>query len=674
MSVLAKVWDAIEAELSFPGPWTFDDFPSFLASASPFAKQLQNFLNITACQLVTDERPECKGVEKVVGLTPDELREWERASWIMSIDRKDKDAVMECPPNWDCNDLHRIASYGGTQTWKYGEKVPSGYMNWYFTYHQWNVAIMSAYMVVVLRLEDLWPGHSAELWPYFYYIYTTDYGKLLVDSYIDSNADMPSACAAALRSNDQDQTQRLYGLLNMPDMWSIFQAWDWAVELLGTVNPAQARERLKAEIMMHTIAETGAFDRLGHPLWTPAQRKVAYEQLLFPANAARPNWDDTLMKNYWQFYLNYQWFHVPDPTKPPSSTNPPTPVQDPSMQAGKPNPYDIAGYRGMLPYAPKPKLAHQRIGGSGDTKDPNAKPVCVPHKGLLEETIPVIGAVIGGAVGLIFMPGRISKVSAAVTLGGFGFFYLSNAYGWDAFQAWYYGTDTSGGTAAQILSVGAPVTGITFLYDLELVPEALDIGEVWVAAGAGVLGYVMLFPILSPVLSITGSLSTVLTAPIAFLERVVEAFTSGCVEAMVSGDCLCENASVKDKLAESILVDIYGVTDDQLTMRRACMRHQMTLGDWGSDPQHIGTCDPTTHNQTNPMACLPSTEYTDYNMDPKNTLAWGMYQQIKPCLDPDNPVFLPARDVDKQCASQGPHFRFIDGQCIDFSVDANTHQ
>lgn len=663
MSVLAKVWDAIEAELSFPGPWTFDDFPSFLASASPFAKQLQNFLNITACQLVTDDRPECKGVEKVVGLTPDELREWERVSWIMSIDRKDKDQTMQCPKDWDCT----LPGF-----WRY---LPSGPV-WQptsqlsMTNHEWNVAIMSSYMCVVLRLEDLWSQHSAELWPYFYYMYDTSYGKLLVESFIDANPGIPADCVAALRQNYTDDMQRKYGLLNQPDLASVAWAWDWTLELRAWLDPIAARNTLKNELRMHTIAETSAFARLGHPLWTPTQRKTAYEQLLFPINGPG-KWDDTVLKDYWQFYLQYGWFHVPDPTKPPSSTNPPTPVEDPSATAGKKNPYDVAGYRGMLPYAPEPKLAHQRIGGSGDTKDPNAKSVCVPHKGALEEAIPTIGAVIGGAIGVIFMPGRISKISAAVTLGGFGFFYLSNAYGWDAFQAWYYGTNTAGGTAAQILSVGAPVTGVTFLYDLELVPEALDIGEVWAAAGAGVLGYVILFPIISPVLSITGSLSTVLTAPIAFLERVVEAFTSGCVEAMVSGDCLCENASVKDKLAESILVDIYGVTDDQLTMRRACMRHQMTLGDWGSDPLHIGSCDPTTHNQTNPLACLPSTEYTDYNMDPKNTMAWGMYQEIKPCLDPDNPVFLPARDIDKQCASRGPHFRFIDGQCVDFSVDGN---
>jgi len=659
MSVFADIWNAWLSQMEYTGPWGFIDLPTFVA-AGPWAQQLLNFLNITACQLQTTPVPQCKGVQKVPGMTDDDVREWERAAWVMSIDRDQKDTPMPCPDGWDCHGSLPYPCF-------IKDHSQTCYLDWSCTYHQWNVMILMAYQTIVLRLDALWPGHAAELWPYFYYMYNTTYGYLRIESLILKNPDMPQVCIDALKNNFTDDIQRLYCFLNEPDMWNIQSLWTFWLEIIGFVNPEQAREYLmdpKSGIKFKTIRETKSFVRLGNPVWTPAQREVAYDQLFF--DPPDEGWDNTLMKDYWAFYLSVGWLK---PNKDP--TQPPTPVQDPVEKAGKDNPYNVVGYYGQLPYAPKPKLDHQRIGNSGDTTDPNAKKVCVPEPGFLETWVPIAAGVIGGAFTMMIMPGKISKVVGGTTIGTFAYFYISNAYGWDAFQAIDYGLQTSGDFAALVLSVGLPATGVTALYDLGLVPASMSSAawEIGSATVGGAVGYTALFPILQPVLHVSGTFITILTLPIAMLEKFVQAFTSGCVEAMIDGGCLCEKANVKDKLAQSILVDIYGVTSDQLTLRTACMRRQMMKGAWGTDPLTIGSCDPATHTQTNAAACLDSTEYTNWNANPQDALAYGMYELILPCLDDNNPVFFPPRPEDKPCAALGPHYRMIDGKCEDYGVD-----
>lgn len=567
--------------------------------------------------------------------------------------REEEDDPMPCPDGWDCN-----------PNWHWENVYPYGMrqVRWQMTKWQFNFSIMLSFQATYMRINNLWPGHVDDVWPYFYYMYNTLYGQLLVDSFIESG--IPQPLADALRQNYTDDSQRKYGLLNMPNILanSVFAYATWRNDLQWIVNPADFNDSLMSSVFMKTIAETTAMNRVGHPLWTVEERKKAYDILLSPVPR-----DDPVMKPYWDFYLKMGWIMPGDPNKPPSSTNPPVPVQDPSYSAGKPNPQVWPGYLGNLPYAPKPKLQHQHLGGSD--KDPDAKQVCVPHKGPLEKLIPTAGAVIGAGVGLVFMPGKWSKVSAAVTLGGFGFYYLANAYGWDAFLAVYYDKDTSSKTAATFLSVGGPVTGVTLLYDLELIPVNLDPGEIWMIIAAGAFGYVTLEPALGKILPATNSVSAVLTAPLAFLERVIGAFTDGCVEAKLSGDCLCQDANMKSKLAATIAGDIYGTTKDQLVARTACLRNQMLLGDWGTDPEQIGFCDPSSNDQSNPMACRDAEEWTDFNVDSSDKLMSGMYLLIKPCLDPNTPNFMPPRPEDAVCSGYGQHYRLINGKCIDYGID-----
>jgi len=638
MSVFSSIWKAIIAETELPGPYQAVEFPSWLLPQ--YAQSLSNLINLT-----NDHSLGTK-----LGLTEHDINEYLANVWIQSMNKTPNDPLNEdayfvdCPPGWDCT--FSVPNYGGTHT------------TYQLTYMQWNTFVTAAYQTCLMRIDGLWPGHADEIWPYFYYRYDTPFGQILVDDLIERE-NPPQPLIDALRSNYTEDSQKRYGFLNEPDMFTCFNffvqsALWWNLHYF--VNPIDAFETMKNDVVMLPIDKTAAYNRLGNPFWTVKERKEAYDLLM-----SKIPRDDTVMQGYWQFYISVGWFNPGGPNKPP------TPVQDPSYGAGKKNPQVWPDYLGNLPYAPEPKLKHQKI-GTGDT-DPNAKQVCVPHKGPLEKIIPTVGGVIGAGLGLVFMPGRWSKVSAAVTLGGFGFYYFANAYGWDAFlNVWYNGT-TSSMTAAIFLSVGAPVTGVALLYDLELVPQNLDPGELWMVIAAGALGYATLEPILGKLLPATNTVSVILTAPLAWLERVVGAFTDGCVEAIEAGGCLCQDANMKSKLAESIVGEVYGATEDQLRLRVACVRNQMLQGDWGTDPEQIGYCDPSNNNQSNIMSCRGAEEWTDFNVLPADKLMTGMYDLIRPCLDPTTPNFMPPRDVDVACAGYGPHYRLINGKCIDYGID-----
>lgn len=654
----ADVWNAIMDQFTYSGPFTLEDLPGWLEFAyGSAAPQLVNFFNITNCQLGSQSTDACKGFVPVPGLTADDVRAWEADSWIMSVTRETLNDKMPCPPGWDCQ---------GTQTVSCGNKYAPGAqckLDWAstgMTNYSWNVMVMGAYYVCLYRISDLCsPIPVDEVWPYFYYMYDTSYGQLIVDDFLERKAihhDHP--LAQALRLNYTDDIQRKYGLLNMPNMWDIYNAWNIALWFESLVNEFEVRASLAQAVFMHTIKETGQFNRLGHPLWTPAQRKAAYDQLLL----SRVPRDDALMQGYWQYYEDQGWLEPGNPGGPPVVTPPPG-------AGGQDNPWDkVPGYSGKLPKPIETLLKGQRIGGSGDTKDPTAKQVCVAQAGFLERWVPIVGGIIGAVFGGALMPGNKSKLIAAISLGGGAYSLLRISYGWTAFQNWEYENTGEIDIPAYFLSIGAFPTVVAFLYDINEWPAFLDYGENVVLVAAGGVSYAILFPVLAPILGAVGTVVDTLTLPIAILERIVEAFSSGCVTANVDGACLCQDANRKDLLTTSILTDIYGVTEEQLTMRTACMRTAMMTGEWGSDPLSTGFCD-ANGDQTNPVACADSIWFTAKNISQVGPVGIDMYQAIAPCLDPSNPVFLPPTAADAECKSLGPHFRKVNGQCIDYGVD-----
>lgn len=657
------LWNAILSELQWTGQWTAGAFPQWWPVE--FQAQAANFHNVCLDPTLAGYYPELNPGDAQA------VNEWLAVSWLQCMvnlpvtDPHWMHAYMTCPRGWDCT------SWEPEFPWQGGT----------ITFWQWNVMVMGCYVSTLVRIDRLWPGHADEVWIYFYYLYNTEYGRILVDQFIyDKNP--PQPLIDALKNNFNPDYQRLYGILNMPDLNSALHYYEgykfgcdaWALAngdcanmldaALGTASYSSTGYDLNREgFFMHTIQDTGAFNRFGNPTWTPKQRKEAYDLLLSPkmiqSTAARNGY----LKGYWDFYIGAGWFD------PGNGNGPPHVVPPPDETRGKANPITDPAYQGNLPYAPAPVLPDQRL-WHPDLTNPNATKQCIPHKGPIEKLVPIVGGVVGFVVGSIFMPGEASRLSGGVTLGSFGFFYLGNVYGWDAFQSAQWGVP-QGRLASQILSGGLGITAALALYDLNLVPEVIDFGEAPVSLAVGAVSYTLLNPILDPVLSKVGSLANKLTLPLAILERAIGAFSDGCVDSYLRGDCLCSYAEMKSKLAPSILEDIYGVTGQQLVMRNKCMRTQMMQGMWGTDPEQIGTCDPVYHFQTNPAACLDSAVWTDENIPKDEDLTRGMFELIYPCLQADNPVFMPPRSIDAPCASQGPHFRMINGRCVDYGVDTS---
>lgn len=667
-------------QYNYNGPWDLQLFPQWWPVS--FQQQMVNFLNVCIDPTLAGYYPELDQTDA------NDVNTWLASSWLQCLTKDHSDdphyenAQMTCPDGWDC-------TAWASEVWWTTRVI---------TRWEWNIYVMSCYVATLIRLDWLWPGHADDIWIYFYYPYNTLYGRLLVDQFLYDNPAVPQKLIDVLTTNFKDEVQQMYGVLNMPDLngaKSFYDTYGMSCNVpfqpgygitvfssgfcAGGGNATGYRQVLnngqggfvtpetdywnvwQSMCKMHTIAETSNFNRLGNPVWTPKQRMEAYSKLLSPAMAQSTDFKDGYLKGYWDFYLANGWFQ---PGK--GNGDPPTVTPPPNEQRGIPNPTTDPAYKGNLPSAPKPFLPDQRL-WHPDEHDPNAPAQCIQRKGPIEKILPVVAGVIGAVVGSVLMPGNASRISGALTLGGFGFFYISNTYGWSAFQN--MNLRASGKVASQILAAGTGTTLALIAYDLGIVPEMIDYGRVPDTAVAGGLSYAILEPILAPVLTAGGNLATFLTLPVAFLERFIDAIDQGCVKSYLHGDCLCQDAAMKSKLSADILSDIYGVTDEQLELRTICMRNQMVQGMWGTDPEKIGTCDPAYGTMTNPAACLDAAVWTSYNIPPGEDLTLGMFALISPCLDPGNPVFMPPRPEDAPCAAQGPHFRMIDGVCTDYGVD-----
>ena len=667
-------------QYNYHGPWDVQLFPQWWPLS--FQQQMVNFLNVCLDPTLAGFYPELDASDA------NSVNTWLASSWLQCLTKDHSDdphymnAQMTCPDGWDC-------TAWSSEVWWTSRII---------TRWEWNIYVMSCYVATLMRLDALWPGHADDIWIYFYYPYDTLYGRILVDQFIYDNPGAPADLIDALTHNHVDYIQRMYGILNMPDLNGAKLYYDtfgmscnvpfqpgYGVTTFssgfcaGGGNATGWHQNLNGgkggyitpdtdywnfwPLMnkMHNIAETSAFNRLGNPVWTPKQRMEAYNKLLSPRMVQESEFKDRYLKGYWDFYLANGWFQ---PGKTP--TDPPTVTPPPNETRGLPNPTHDPAYKGDLPNAPKPVLPDQRL-WHPDEHNPNAPAQCVQRKGTLEKVLPIAAGVIGGVLGSMLMPGPGSRLSGGLTLGGFGYFYMSNTYGWSAFMD--ENLRQSGKISAQILSGGIGVTLALAAYDLGIVPVAIDYGRPIDTAAAGAASYVVLEPILSPILTAAGNLATFLTLPIAFLERFIDAVDQGCVKSYLHGDCLCEDAAMKSKLAVDILRDIYGVTDEQLTLRTKCMRNQMMQGMWGADPEEIGVCDPVYKTMDNPAACLDAAVWTSYNIPPGEDLTLGMFALISPCLDPGNAVFMPPRPEDTPCTAKGPHFRMIDGVCTDYGVD-----
>lgn len=508
--------------------------------------------------------------------------------------------------------------------------------------------------------------HYDKVWPYFYYMANTDNGKAQIQSLIDGDPTIPQPCRDALMNNHTDAIQRQYGLMNAPNPATVTDQYDESG--VGTsqaywtgIDPNDPK--LLAFWTNKTILETDYSTELyGNPNWTYKERQDALRKVMGKDVATGKDFID----EWAQRYVNFDF------------VNPGRNADDyfqPGQHPGRPNwVTDNPMYMGQLPQKPKNPTGSTAYGAFAT--DPKGYGY-VDHCGdetPTEKYLPyIVGGVAGALAGLV-IPGSYSRLSAAATAGGAGFYLTESIYGWNALTAWFGKDFSKQSRAAEILSVGAPVTLVLMLYEVGLIPARFDTerDEMILAVSAAAGGYLVLNPILTPLLDVGGSILTLATAPISGVEKLVQTLFNGCAghNMIFKYACRCESAKTKPAMAEALLGPVYGTTGAQYTMRKQCLEAAMTSGSWGANPYYMGTCDKNGHTD-DPTACLSAGEWA-YQTWPTDVgvLAQKKWDEIKHCLDDPTPnsSFFPPLDKDKPCvAKYGEHFRLgADTTCYDY--------
>jgi hypothetical protein len=513
-----------------------------------------------------------------------------------------------------------------------------------------------------------------------------------VKKYKDAGNPLPQAAIDALHNNFSDDNQRLYGLLNefdfsrncgytyyvpsggfgkayfteagslpnwiianYPDSWSpTSEVPDSALPALADVFAAcYLKKTLNESNFNHDYAEYGS------PFWTQAQRQDAYRKALgsfYPPNAPDVTNSKDWIDIWAQAYVN---------TGIVGGGKSADQYEDPADVPGMTNPYqgeDNGLFDGLLPYKPEEIFASAEA--VRDTKDTTQhyKNEC-NSKSLIEELLPIGCAVIAGGVSGMIIPGQISKVIAAGVGGISTYSVVSSIYGQQALMWWGTSKRNDGEKlAARLITVGFPAAFAMGLVELGYVPAFFSTFEKksMLVFGSGALGYVLFEKPLEDGLVLGGDAAEIMLSPISWLDGFFHNWFDGCDKHTGNNtlQCYCENANAKPLMAEAIVEDIYGATDQQAKLRVEAMHASMTTGDWGSDPISMGICDPNTGWMDSPTACISPEAFAYQTWDPSmNPKAQNMWNQIAFVVDPNNPSFLPPTPQDKMCSAYGPYAR-----------------
>lgn len=531
------------------------------------------------------------------------------------------------------------------------------------------------------------------VWPTFYWLYNSGDGKRMVDDFLsrEPGLSLPDKAKNIIKQNYTDDSQRRYQLLNANaylglygEVFTLFAStvvrppdWDQALRD-GTVKctlretnerqswPKAYLERQSSWQMVKdprgNWADPGS---IGNPFWTQTQRQQALRKAM-PTTASGTNFLDV-----------WNQIYIETGQVAPGSTYEQN--FDPNYKPGtKGAYYDDPIYGGMmpkmvLPFNPGNAPAEKDLTGGAGSKWSNP---CDSKSGL-ETVIPVAAAVFGtGAV--YFVLGRSPATHVAAATAGLSMYYMAKqSYGWDALTS--IGSTENSDTAGTILSIGAPAALVLFAsengIDVRMDPKLA-------AAGAAVIGYTLLREKIQTSLIVGGGISTVLTAPIALIDKFISIAANGCLaqEFLSPWVCTCKEADLtggKSVIRDAWLDDIYGVTGQQRKLRSACLDAEMRRAGWsstGSDPNVVSKCSGV--QMDNPFACytaatwayrapaVPSRVRTD-----KQEI--DMWNQVSHCLDAGNPSFLPPQtDADRACQRQfGEQFRAAaDGTCRNWAL------
>ena len=510
---------------------------------------------------------------------------------------------------------------------------------------EWNYFLYGFHLATKQNIIDLCgPDLYEKVWPEFYHFYNNTKGKAQVDKFLSDHPETPAACVAALKTNYTEDIQRKYGLINGWDLrngiemtkdknfWSIFTG----------SSVLLAVPELQATLKRLTVAETdfkNSRAQYGNPFWTPSDRQHMF-RLIMGDNYSADGTGEAFIDEWTKSYLE-EGFITPGKSA-DDYFNPPE-------HAGMKNPYDDPDYLGQLPYLP-PISTVPQLNNHRSTLDPTwsmYEDKCKTSTSVMNAILPLVAAAVAGFFGATIIPGVTSKAMAAVTLGGSAYLEAKAVFGIEALQAWDKDDDSKKMASAVVLSVGAPVTIFQAACDINLIPLNLlspKFYYVGLGLSAGV-GYFVVYPIVEPILVYGGDVLALLMAWMDVLTGLIDFFASDCPQ-RVSSQCYCEDANSKPGLAAAIVVDLYGTTGKQASLRRDCMLAATTSGKWGSDPFHMGTCNNGV--MSTPLACIGAGEWAYGKLD---SSAQPLRDEISHCLDAANPSFLPPLKEDSVCVS-----------------------
>lgn len=598
------------------------------------------------------------------------------------IDPKNPEAGLQCISGTPTNDFFSNGLYFGDQD------------GW--TVDMWNSIQWYYYKMARMRIEALYnadPGiNFDDIWPAFYWLYDSAVGKQNVDQLISSyekkGKPLPQALVDALKTNYNPVAQTYYCILNQNDFSTVYAqadcpapastnkpCWFGAPGDFGTCwylppNIAYTDAQLAAGMQYFKKLPIFASDftkskLYGNPFWSKDQYLKALEAVL------KIEVDGSNFLQAWAQAFVDQGLLQGGGTA--------TGYLGGDQGPGESNWTDDPDYQGNLPklayYAEGQEPWHKSTVESNNTfqyKNP-----CL-SKPFLEKIIPIVGGMVAGGFGGMFVPGNMSKAIAAGTFGGATYVYLQGVVGIDAIYDVNHIDEYKKTLASYILSIGLPATLWEFAFEEHIIPKELETnaGNLLGLSAAAIAGYFLLEPFLAPQLGLSGSIFEWIGAPIAFLDSAITYLANGCDahEYHSSILCTCDQANDKKALAEALAGPIYGCTDEQLTLRTQCLNDAFLANSWGPNPTSVGECNIQTGFMTDPTDCLSAGEWaygrwqTLFTHEPAMAaLATQKWNDCKHCVQIDNPSFMPPRDVDKPCSKYGPHFRMINGQCMDMT-------
>jgi len=526
---------------------------------------------------------------------------------------------------------------------------------------EWNNIFSNSFVQAVQNVANVCPNDE-NVWQLFYSDYhrstpsdpTIFPGAQRVEDYINYSPAKPGpACQAALRDNDSLESERTYRILNDPSTedtstWHGENDVDFGI-YSGDSNRATDSSQAAGSNITHLrtpkISTANSYYFFGDPTLDLDRRKQQLASMM-PVYPAGPGvvFLDAWAKTFDAPYIPPQHPGQTPPPSPPSSPPPEDPTAErlkkwfgSNYSVGEPNPTTNPLFMGNLPKLPIPIVAgmHPFHDSTGDTNTGYTNHCNDPT--ILQEIVPILAAMLGMIGGELLPLPEYAKLVGVSTLGATGYFtgrgVAARGDGAGDFD-----------NAALLLSVGSPISAWLLIEDITNVAGSTEL----IAAGcvvAGGTGYLLLQPIILPVLSGTGGVASFLFSVVNGIETFARSFVNGCaahVWASHLGECLTDDAQDKEKMQDVWLDQFYGVTGQQRVMRKECLRKAMTTEAWGDDPHNIGEVDMSNGTMTNPAACMPADywpfQYTRPQGDPLVDAMWG---QVAPCFDATNPAFLP---------------------------------